>query len=343
MLDVSGTTLVSASPDHNLFLLINDTTEWSLVNLDSDTVTPTKIDVADLFSSVSLAEGAEKGLFTGRILDNSWDYNASHALFEVATDAGKEWMLLDVKNPDKSINLNKEFGSSNFSEIQILDNSSNNLLAIQDGNLHKIDLGNKSLSAVLVENVNYFDHYNNNEIIFSATDSSLETPSYYVGIIKIGDSKITELKTTSAPAKVVMSKFYDDKYITILEDNIATLYKKEDFSEISSFELSFMPDTIEVGHSGEFITMTKGAQIATLDMESTSVLDWSIDSENFGWLDNDMFYSVAEGELIVYDYDGLNRRSVAKNVASHFPAAITSDKWLYYFSDNYLVRESLDK
>lgn len=343
MLDVSGTTLVSASPDHNLFLLINDTTEWSLINLDSDTVTPTKIDVADLFSSVSLAEGAEKGLFTGRILDISWDYNASHALFEVATDAGKEWVLLDVKNPDKSINLNKEFGSSNFSEIQILDNSSNNLLAIQDGNLHKIDLGNKSLSAVLVENVNYFDHYNSNEIIFSATDSSLEAPSYYVGIIKIGDSKVTELKTTFTPAKVVMSKFYDDKYITILEDNVATLYKREDFSEISSFELSFTPDTIEVGHSGEFITMTKGTQIATLDMESASVLDWSIDSENFGWLDNDMFYSVAEGELIVYDYDGLNRRSVAKNVASHFPAAITSDKWLYYFSDNYLVRESLDK
>ena len=54
-----------------------------------------------------------------------------------------------------------------------------------------------------------------------------------------------------------------------------------------------------------------------------------------------MLYSVKDGDLIVYDYDGLNRRVIASNVSSRFPAAITDDKWLYYFSDGQLIREWL--
>ena len=160
-------------------------------------------------------------------------------------------------------------------------------------------------------------------------------------MFKIGDSEITTLKEMSTPAKVTLSKFYEDKYITILAEDSLTLYKKDDFTKLDNFTLSFAPDSIEVGHNGEFITMRAGTKIATLDMESMSVAEWNIESEDFDWIDNDMIYSVTDGKLIVYDYDGLNRREIATNVSSRFPAAITDDKWLYYFSDGNLVREWL--
>ena len=44
-------------------------------------------------------------------------------------------------------------------------------------------------------------------------------------------------------------------------------------------------------------------------------------------------------KLIVYDFDGYNRRSIAKNTSAHFPVAITDNKWLYYVSDDELIRE----
>ena len=337
--DITGTTLATISPDHNSLILINDTTKWNFINLDSDNIEPQTLDVSKIFSSVSMAEDATVGLFTGKVIDIDWDYNGTHALFQIQTGDNTEWALLDVKNPKNSINLTREFGS-NFTEIQILDNDSNNLLAVQNGNLHKIDASGKSLSAVLIENIINFDHYGNNEIIFSAVNSGTEEDApYYIGLLKIGDDKITTLTTTSTPTKVTLSKFYDDKYITTLEDAKVSLYKKEDFELLQTFDLSFKPSTMEVGHSGEFITMALDNQIATLDMESMAVIEWQTSSPNFGWIDNDMIYSITDSELTVYDYDSLNRRTIATNVSSHFPAAIANDKWLYYFSDNSLTRE----
>lgn len=338
LLDVTGTTLATTSPDHNSLILINNTTEWSFINLDSDEIKPEPINISQIFSSVSLAPEATTGLFTGTVQDIKWDYDGTHALFKISNTDATEWALLDVKNPTKSINLTREFGA-NFNEIQILDNSSNNLLAIRNGNLHKIDVSGKSISAVLAENVTNFDHYNN-EVIFSATTTS-ETPVNYIGFLKLGDDKITTLEETDSPALVTLSRFYDDKYITVLSDRLVSLYKKEDFTKIKDFELTFQPTSIKVGHNGEFITMPLGNQIATLDMEAMSVTEWQPSGTRFGWIDNDMVYTVADNSLTVYDFDGYNQRTIASNVSEHFPAAITNNKWLYYFSDNTLIREKI--
>ena len=182
-----------------------------------------------------------------------------------------------------------------------------------------------------------FDHFNN-EIVFVAKDSD----AYYVGFFKIGDKPI-ELITLEQPAKVVISKFYDEKYITILQDAKLNVYKKDGFTEFAKYDLTFAPENIEVGHDGEFITMNTGARIATLDMEAKLVRELEAENAHFDWLDNDMIYVVDGGELIAYDFDGFNRRALAKNVSAHFPAGITDNKWLYYISDDNLMRELITR
>lgn len=334
VLDTSGSTMATISPDNQTLLLINTTTNWQVVKLNSDTLKPKKVDISSYFSGVSLAEGAEVGVFTGKILSMDWDRDGDHILFKTETNGATEWTLLDVNNVKNSVNLTKEFGAD-FTSVKILNNSSSNLLAIQNSNLHKIDVTGRIISAVLVENVVDFDHYEN-EIVFSARTKD---DKYTVGLFKIGDSKIKELEKLSSSAKVVISKFYDDMYIGTLQGDFFTLHKKDDYSEVMAASLGFTPSHIEVGHDGEFITMWEGTQLATLDMETSSVIEWSVEGGNFDWLVNDMIYSVASGELIVYDFDGLNRRILAKNVSDHYPVSITDDKWLYYFSDDKLIRE----
>lgn len=336
VLSTTGAIFATASPDRNKLLLIGDTTEWSLVNLNNDKLEPKKLNVSNYFSGISLAEGASVGLFTNQILDTNWDRGSEHILFKVQTESSIEWVLIDVNNIKNSINLTKEFGA-NFSDVEILDNSSNNLLAVQNGNLHKIDVPGKSISAVLVDQVTDFDHYEN-QIVFSAANKE---NSYTLGILELGRDDITKLDTTSRPAKVAISKFYDEMYITVLQESTVKLYKKADFTPIKEYQLAFIPKTMEVGHNGEFITMYADTQIATLDMEASAVREWRPEGESFGWLDNDMIYTVADGELIVYDFDGFNRRVLAKNVSSHFPVTITDDKWLYYFSDSELIRAKI--
>ena len=342
LLDTSKYSSATISPDHSYLILINGTDEWTAIDLNNETLEPKTIDVSKMFTSLANNADDKKGVFTGEIEDIRWDRDSTHALFKVKFGDTIEWVLMNVDNPEKSVNINKEFGG-NFSDIEILDNSSNNLLVVQNGNLQRIDLGAKSISRVLVENILDFDHFNQNEIIFSAPNPEIkdDTDKYYIGMFKIGDNEITELAETSTPAKVTLSKFYEDKYIAILEGNILTVYKQDNFEKIDEFTLSFVPDSMVVGHNGEFITMQAGTQIATLDMESMSVIEWTLENDNYDWIDNDMVYVINDGELIVYDYDGFNRRVIANNVSSRFPAAITDDKWLYYFSDDTLVREWL--
>lgn len=335
--DTAGTIYATFSPNHETLLLVNETTEWTLINLNNDTLESKKLDVSKYFSTVSLADDATIGLFTGKISEAIWDRDGTHILF--AIDAGDyiEWSLIDVKNVTSSLNLTKEFGV-NFDNIKILDNSSNNLLVLQDGNLRKVDVSGKSISAVLVDGVMDYDYYNN-EVVFSAKNNDAD--DYYIGLTRLGDEKYTELLTTASPAKVAISKFYDDKYISVLLNNEISLYKKDNFEKISSHEINFNPGIIKVGHDGEFIVFYAGNNIATLDMESSSVSEWQAEGDTFGWVDQYMIYSVADGELIVYDFDGLNRRIISKNVSARFPASITNDKWLYYFSNDNLIREWL--
>lgn len=338
VLDVKDITFATVSPDRDKLLLIGDTTEWQIVNIKNDTLEPKKLSVADYLPGVSLADGATKGLFSGKIVSADWDRDGRHVLFKIQSEDATEWALIDVENAKNSINLSKEFGST-FNRVKILDNSSSNLLAVRGGSLHKIDVPGKLISAVLAENVISFDHYEN-EVVFSASDTER---GYLVGLFKIGDSEVTELESTTEPLQVAISKFYDEMYITTLQENDAKLYKKTDFTPVADFELSFAPATIEVGHNGEFITMYTGSQIATLDMEITSIREWAVEGSTFGWLDNDMVYTTADGDLVVYDFDGFNRRTLAKNVSSRFPVTISDNKWLYYFSDGTLIREKLTR
>ena len=97
-----------------------------------------------------------------------------------------------------------------------------------------------------------------------------------------------------------------------------------------------------MGSDGEFISLySDGSKLATVDMEAQSISEWSPSSVAGDWLDGSMYYSVADGVLSVYDFDGLNARTLASNVSAHFPVTISADKWLYFISDGSLMREWL--
>lgn len=145
-----------------------------------------------------------------------------------------------------------------------------------------------------------------------------------------------EFPTTT---KLIFSTFYDDNYLTTYDENQITLYKKDIEEPILTAELSFVPEKYHAGHNGEYVVFYTGTKLATLDMESLSITEWMVDGASFDWLDGDMIYSVKDGELFVYDYDSLNRRSIAKNVSDRFPVTLTNNRLLYYFSDDNLIRE----
>lgn len=334
----SSANLASVSPDRNQMLLLNNTTSWELVNLDTEEIKPTTLDLSEVLPFVSRAEGAKVGLFSGTILDAEWAADNDHLLLKLSGEDKVNWVLLSTKNPSNSINLSKDF-NADFEKIKILDQSANNLLVVLNGNLHRIDVSSKQISAVLISNITSFDFYEQN-IVFVAKDA--KTDKYYVGSSKIGSEEIVKLvEDLDAPKRAVVTKFYDDEYIGLISDDSIELYLKKDFAPKSAFTLSFNPEEIKVGAAGEAIVMFSGGHIATLDMEAQELYEWNTETNTFGWLDSSMIYAVKDGVLNVYDFNGLNHRELSKNVSSHFPVTITADKYLYYSRDGSLIREYL--
>ena len=140
--------------------------------------------------------------------------------------------------------------------------------------------------------------------------------------------------------KLFFFTFYDDDYLAILDGMKISIYKKYNDDSILEKELSFIPEKSNIGHNGEFLLFSNKSSIASLDMETLEIYNWNIDGEKYDWLNSDMLYSIKNGELFVYDYDGLNRRSIAKNV-SDGTVFVVEDKWLYYPSEKNLIREWL--
>lgn len=327
--DAASVLFATVSPDHNYMLLINNTTGWTLLKLDSEEPKSSLVNIAKLTDFASIAADTEIGLFTGEIVSADWDSSSSHILFRLKKDTIEEWLLVDVKNPAKSVNLTHEFGLG-FDKIRIFDNSANNLLALKDGNLRKIDVAGRQISGILAKNVVSFDYYNS-EIIYSTTET--------IAIMNNIDSEPTILTTIDTPTKPYLSRFYDDKFITLVSGDTVKLYKKDDFSEVLAESITFTPSKIKIGHDGGFVFLQSGEKVAVLDMEIMSIAEWQLDSLDYGWLDGNMLYSVKDGQLIVYDFDGLNRRILSAGVSPRFPVTITNSKWLYYFLDNQIIRE----
>jgi len=355
----SAATMATVSPDHKWMLIANNTTTWRLLNLSGEKVEPKTISVATLFDSVSMASGAATGLFTGEITKFSWSEDNEHILIKSILDDKVEWVLLNIKNPSESVNITRQFATS-FDSIRIFDNSASTLLAIKDSNLHKIDVSGRQISAVLIEKVQNFDIFGS-DIIFtaaidqkSAYDSSDEmlrqedpltkedvyVPNYYTGVVKLNDiERISYITSSEEPIRAFVSRFYDEKYITVVTDAMIFVYKYGGAETVFEGALSFTPENIKIGHDGSFVFMNSGSQVMTLDMEALELREWALDTENFGWLDGHIIYGVKDGTLVVYDFDGLNRRTLSNNVSAHFPVTITENKWLYYFSDDKLIRE----
>ena len=331
--DASTATYATISPDNKILLAANATTSWKIIDVDKDELKSTPIDISKAFSCVSLAADAETGLFTGQILSTEWDSANEHVLFKVKTESGIEWVLLNIKNPAKSINLTQVFATS-FDKISIYDYSASNLLAQKNGNLHKIDVESRQLSGVIIEGVEKYDHYDFEFVYISK--NKLYTK-------KIGDSEPVLLKELSASAEVAFTKFYDNKYIVLVEDSVVTLYQQDEFKDVFNGTIGFVPTKIRVGPDGEYIFMSSGQYFAALDMESFKITSWSIDASHYDWLGGYMLYTIGDGILKVYDFDGLNKRTLSSNVSERFPVFITNDKWLYYFSDGSLMREWLIK
>lgn len=339
--DFSKMQVVSFAKDGNLMLAIPaGSTTWELYRINEEKPTKTELKVDGLFS------GAEAGQFSGEVEILGWSGNNERVLLFV----NGEYVLLDVKKYEASVNLTQKFGSV-FLGMKIANDAASEIFALDGASLRKIDVETGEISGVLVSGVESFDNLKGDVVFVTEKD---EDGIVKVGVYRKGDKGATILAETEDKNKVlaVMGEYYGQYYVLVAADEEIEVFsgkKLPSFGEDEEMELvldekiEFTPKKLEVSGGGELMLAVNGTERAVFDVEVMDVVKITTLFET-EWLDEYMLYGVSEGKLGVMDFDGENYRVLAEDAKTGTEVKISkNNKWLYYLDvDNKLMRVQIN-
>jgi len=363
----------SRNREYILYALDNAPT-WHLLDVRGDKVKDTMLDLSGVLPGmVELAEdfGAEpsnnapvenKGFtFEGKIKSLEWSANAEKVLVEVEYAGQNSWVLVNLNDVSKSLDLTETFGL-NFERVEIIDNSANRLYVLENQHLRQIDASNKSLSKVLLNNITDFDNSGSSVVYLSQNKTKdgqtvREIGSYRDG--EEGNVPIAKVEDGSASVHIALARFYEEDYICYTIDQKLTItygslptYKENaegepevDLSELkellTDYELPHLPKTLESSPDGEYLVAQDGANFMVADLATAEVTSYEAISADLKWFDASMMYALQDGEIVVWDFDGQNQRNLAKSRVEdekdikvlNRPVFVTANnRWMYYLT-----------
>lgn len=312
------------------YVMMTSNGKWIYLDLRGDNAVNTELELGELINDLT-------------VQSLSWSDNSEKLLVKVLRKNETEWLIINAKNPKESINLTKEF-AMNFSNVRFMSESGDKLVALENGNLRTVQPSGKTISQVLADNVKKYDFVGDN-IIYLDTKQQM-------GLIS-GDNTVAVAEFgVDTLINMTLSDYIGDKYLAITEDNKLTVYRGElpnaertlsDMEKVLEETIAFTPSALGVYGNNELIVARDGKNVAVFDAEARKLHQYTLDSEKVFLIDGYMVGEIVDGSLIVMDFDGTNRRQIAKADST---AVITrNNKWLYYltFGDNEinLTREKI--
>lgn len=344
---------ISFAKDGNIALLYsNEKSTWKVLEINNEKPKSKDISVKDLFTALPEGE-TDSG-----VKIEAWSGNSE----KVLVSRNGEWAVIDVKRPEKSVNLLKKYGMK-FSEVKIANDAATEFYVISEGSLRKIDFEDEKISSILVHNVNTFDNLKL-DLVYIADDDGDGKTSF--GVFKNGEAKDvkvdwsvnrdgatdSEEESIFVPDSVKMisfSEYYGDYYLNIISENNEWMILKGersggfDASNLNSLfykKFEKAPTQLEVYGNGELFSVKFDDKTEIFDIEAENVVKITT-FLGADWLDEFMIYDISsEGELNVADFDRENQRKMTDNALQGTEVKISkNNRWMYFVSkDNKLSR-----
>lgn len=271
-----------------------------------------------------------------KVADFEWSNDSRRLLLYLeGKDKQRKWILLNLREPEASMDLGKEFGLE-LEKVVIGSDNANILWALEQGNLREINVSGSSISKVLDTKVERFDNRMERVVYVQRKEKGVELKSY-----KSGDKEgalIGELKTQPGEVKINLSEYFGERYLSVINGKEITIYKGE-YGERGLGEMEVVLaqafdqelEKVESGLNERFLMIRQGERVMSYDLEEKSFSGFNL-SGPLRWLDDYILYKIEAGELKISDFDGSNQRVLTKGVA--LGAMIgRDDRWLYYLSE----------
>ena len=256
-----------------------------------------------------------------------------------------EWLVLDIANPEDSINLTKSYGID-ASEVVFSNYNGREIVALIDGTVRQIDLDAQTLSRPFARNVNNFRLYGDEYILY--VTNPLEDNTQEVGYVRKEFKQPFIIKKVpydgKATALVDFGKYFDKYYALISHGNTASFYEMKDFngSEKDTLNLRLVADmslekpitTLDITDNSQFATVQDGFSFANYNLElnqqnTTKIVSSADKPQKLRHLDTYLYWGTEDGYLRTYEFDGANQNRLMAMDPIYDATLSPSGKYLY--------------
>lgn len=353
----------SVSDGRTSILYANEgSVEWELMNIRGDETRLTKLDLG----TVLLGSNETEKKFDGKIEVVEWSNDDNYVLIRSTVSQKIEWILVNLKDVAKSLNLTKTFGL-NFERIEMIDGAASQLFALENHHLRRINTTDQAISRVLLDNILSFDNYAAN-VIYVATRTQDDKTVKRIGVYRDDEKGGTVLREVeeSEKVQVALTKYYDEDYMiyvvgdktTVLYGSVPSYHEGENNDAVANLQilvedmlLQAEPDKVSVSPDGEYVVAQKENRFMTIDLDMGDLYEYDAGASRVKWLADGMMYDVDDAGLKVWDFDNTNVRTLvrvgdekdnneddssevttlSKWPLVKYPVVIANnDRWLYY-------------
>ncbi len=306
--------------------------EWQLLNVKkSNEISNSTLMVADLIEQRD-------------IISLKWNENSDKVLVESANNGEIEWILLNLRDLSESINLSRTFGMR-FSAMDFATDNGEKIIAVENGNLRTVAVSAKTISQVLASNVKYF--FNSDDQIIYLTNGN-EMLIYQDG----GKDIVLAQYPLDQEVKLAFGEYLNKKQLVVVVGSKMLVYVGDFPSEdnnlekmelIAETELPGASESLIVHTHDELFVAKVGRDLAVYDAELSKLSQFTIEGDNYYFLDDYLIATNYDDRMIVCDFDGENRRELVNTAGNGFIAK--DEKYLYYVktdrSNTSILREKI--
>lgn len=264
----------------------------------------------------------------GRLSVVEWSSDNNYLLIENKVNTTSQFILLDRRDPERSLNINQLF-ATNPTSVALRDKKIDQVYLhdLQAQTLRRGDISKRSLEPVLLNDVLEFKPYGNN-ILAYVTDRNTAVAQASARIWDNGRSWPLATLPVGDKYLIDVARFDDDWYFVagsnagprvnvyknpldnIRDPSIKRAVPIAALEITGATEVSFSTNT-------RFVGVQAGQNFAVFDFERKERHHYSVPAalaEPMQWMDGHRFIGSAGGLVTIFDYDSTNSHSLAPTV-----------------------------
>lgn len=278
---------------------------------------------------------------------SEWYAAGRYILLEHRYDDKKEWIVVDVEDVAKSLNITTTF-DIDVTSIQFSLHDGHILYVLMNGDVRKIDIEAETISAPLVRSVAEFSLYNRSTIVYTTTVDEA-TKSRSVGYRQDNADRPRVIRTYSDDGLIplhisINDEYYNQTYVAIAYGSTVEILTgglprsdSDDPLSLKAVATMSTPETVTSLISrtdGRFFVAEHDKSYSVYDLElqkaTTTTLRGNAKIEGkLGWLDGYTVWNGTDGKLRLYEFDGANQHDIMPIAPGQSPTFTPNNKYLY--------------